>query len=560
MLTALRIEDYGLIALAEIAFADGATIFTGETGSGKTMLLGALDFALGERAGADVVRRGAQRTSVTLGFDPSDALRQRLRGDGYELDNGEEATIVREVTAAGRSSIRLCGRPSTSAYVRAIAEDVAEVVGQHEAQRLLSSAMHLELLDRFGGDAALQLRAAVAAAHARAQSAAQMLAELQHDERRAQERYDDALAAAQEIEAARLDASEAGRLEQRRIYLDNLERITFALRAAREALADDERGTAQTLGEAAASLSGVADCAPELAEMAGRAAALQSDAVELAADLLRSIESSEYEPGELEAINERLSTIERLKRRYGGTIEDVVAHGRRSREEADAFAGRDAALARLRQEGATAQEELRRHAAALTETRRSAALALRDRVMVEFPDIALGSGRFEIEVSAAGGIGPTGADRVGFLFSANAGESVAPIGRVASGGERSRVLLALIVALAQSRDDGATLVFDEIDAGIGGATATSVGERIGALAKWGQVVCVTHLAQIATWADRHYALEKFETNGETTISVRELANRKERESEIARMLSGETHETALKHARTLLKAATVSEG
>ena len=555
MLTSLRIEDYGLIALAEIVFADGATIFTGETGSGKTMLLGALDFALGERAGADVVRRGAQRASVTLAFDPAQRLRQRLLDDGYELDDGEEATIVREVTSAGRSNIRLCGRPSTAAYVRNIADDVAEIVGQHEAQRLLSSAMHLELLDRFGGDTALRLRNDVAGAYARAQTATQSLEALLRDEERARERYDEASAAAEEIEGAHLDASECERLEHRRVYLDNVERITLALGVAREALADDENGATQTLGAVSAALSGIADCAPGLAEMAQRAAAVQSDAVELAADIARSIESTEYEPGELEAINERLATIERLRRRYGATIEDVIEHGRRARQEADEFAGRDAALARLRDESAAANADLQRHAAALTKVRGTAATSLRDRVMVEFPDIALGSGRFEIELNAGDSIGPTGADRLAFLFSANAGEAVQPIARVASGGERSRVLLALIVALAQSRDDAAALVFDEIDAGIGGATATAVGERIGALSKWGQVVCVTHLAQIATWADRHYALEKFEAKNETTIAVRELNNRKERESEIARMLSGETHEAALKHARTLLKAA-----
>jgi DNA repair protein RecN (Recombination protein N) len=555
MLTSLRIEDYGLIALAEIEFVDGATIFTGETGSGKTMLLGALDFALGERGGSDVVRRGAQRASVTLAFHPGERLRRRLRDDGYELDDGEEATIVREVTSAGRSSIRLCGRPSTAAYVRDVAEDIAELVGQHEAQRLLSYAMHLELLDRFGGDAALGLRNDVAGAYARAHSATQSLEALAREEHRAQERYDDALAAAEEIEGARLDSTECERLERRRVYLDNVERITLALGTAREALADDERGAMQTLGTVAAALRGVTGCAPELAEMARRAAALQSDAAELAADIARSIESSEYEPGELEAINERLATIERLRRRYGATIEAVIEHGRRARQQADGFAGRDAAYARLRDACAAANADLQRHAAALTKVRGAAAKSLRDRVMVEFPDIALGSGRFEIELDVADSIGPTGADRLAFLFSANAGEAVQPIARVASGGERSRVLLALVVALAQSRDGGAALVFDEIDAGIGGATATAVGERIGALAKWGQVICVTHLAQIATWADRHYVLEKFETTSETTIAVRELAHRKDREGEIARMLSGETHETALKHARSLLKSA-----
>jgi DNA repair protein RecN (Recombination protein N) len=556
MLTSLRIDDFGLIPRAEIAFADGATIFTGETGSGKTMLLGALDFALGARAGADVVRRGAQRAAVTLAFDPSDALRERLRGDGYELDDGEEATISREVTAAGRSSMRVCGRPSTAAYAREIAGEVAEIVGQHEAARLLSSVVHLELLDRFAGEAAMQLRAAVASAHARAQEVTHTLDAIVRGEHRARERYDEALAAADEIDTARLEAGEAERLEQRRVLLDNAERIALALGSARDALADDENGATQRLGSAAAALNGVAGCSPELGEMAQRAAALQSDAVELATDVTRAMESTEYEPGELEGINERLATMDRLRRRYGSSIEEVIAYGRRAHQEADDFAGRDAAVERLRRESAEAEAELQRHASALTKLRKKASTSLRERVLGEFPEVALGSGRFEIELQALESIGAAGGDRATFLFSANAGEAAQPIARVVSGGERSRVLLALVVALAQSRDAGAALVFDEIDAGIGGATATAVGERIGALAQWGQVICVTHLAQIATWADRQYVLEKSESKGETTIAVRELANRKEREMEIARMLSGETHDAALKHARSLLKSAT----
>jgi DNA repair protein RecN (Recombination protein N) len=553
MLGRLEIQNYGLIARAGVEFAQGATIFTGETGSGKTMLLGALDFALGARAAPDAVRRGARGAVVTISFEPNDSLRARLEADGFELDPGEEASIVREITQAGRSSVRVNGRPSTAGYVRDIGDAIAELVGQHEAQRLLSPAYHLELLDRFAGDSALALRAAVSAAYARAQAAAQSLERLTGDERDARERYDEALFVVREIEDARLDPAQLEQLRERRAYLDNVERIAVALEAAHEALTSNESAATQGLGTAAAALTGIAKFGEGLREMAQRAGTLQTEAAELGADVARELDSTEFDPGELEAINSRLALVERLQRRYGGNIDEVIERARRARATVEEFENRDGLLEQLRSEAQVATRELESLAQSLTKARQKAASALGKRVIAEFSEIALDSGRFEVDLQRLERVGALGADRVEFLFAANAGETARPIARVASGGELSRVLLALVVALARSRNSFEALIFDEIDAGIGGATATAVGARIGELARQGQVVCVTHLAQIATWADRHYVLDKVERGGETTITVRELDGRKEREAEIARMLSGETHDVALRHARALLK-------
>ncbi len=553
MLRRLEIENYGLIARAAVEFARGATIFTGETGSGKTMLLGALDFALGARAAPDAVRRGARGAVVTISFEPNDSLRVRLEADGFELDPGEEASIVREITEAGRSSVRVNGRPSTAGYVRDIGDAIAELVGQHEAQRLLSPAYHLELLDRFAGDATLALRDSVGAAYVRTQAAAQSLERLTGDERAARERYDEALFVTREIEDAQLDPAQLEQLRERRAYLDNVERIAVALGAAHEALTLNESAATQGLGTASAALTGIATFGEGLREMAQRAVTLQTEAVELGADVARELDSTEFEPRELEAINLRLALIERLERRYGGTIDEVIERARRARATVEEFENRDELLERLRGEADAAARELESLAQSLTKVRQKAAGALGKRVVAEFGEIALGSGRFDVELQRLERAGPLGADRVEFLFAANAGETARPIARVASGGELSRVLLALVVALARSRNSFEALIFDEIDAGIGGATATAVGARLGELARQGQVVCVTHLAQIATWAERHYVLDKLERGGETTIAVRELDGRKEREAEIARMLSGETHDAALRHARALLK-------
>lgn len=555
MLRRLEIDDFGLIAHAGLEFAPGATIFTGETGSGKTMLVGALDFALGARAGTDVVRRGARRALVTVAFDPDDPLRAQLQADGFELDPGEEGSIAREITDAGRSSVRVNGRPATAGYVREIAGAVAEIVGQHEAQHLLSPAYHLELLDRFAGEGALNLRDAVGEAYARAEAARHALERLTQDEREARERYEEARYVVREIDEARVEPGELEVLAERRAFLDNVERIALGLNAAREALTQRESAAGNALGAAAAALASVAKYGDRLAEMAGRAAALQSDAGELAGDVARALDETEYDAGELETINARLALLERLARRYGGDLDDVVERADRARQTIEEFENRDELVEKLRTESATAARELEERASSLTAARNKTAKALARRVVAEFGEIALGSGRFDVALRPLDQIGATGADRVEFLFAANAGEAPRPIARVASGGELSRVLLALVVALAQSRNAPGALIFDEIDAGIGGATAAAVGERIGALARAGQVVCVTHLAQIATFANRHYVLDKLERSGETTITVRELAGAKEREAEVARMLSGETHDVALRHARALLGRA-----
>ncbi len=552
MLRRLEIDGYGLIGRAVIEFAPGATIFTGETGSGKTMLLGALDFGLGARAGPDVVRRGARKATVTLAFDPSDELRERLVQDGFELDRGEEATIEREMSEAGRSSVRVNGRPSTAAYLRETGAAIAEIIGQHEAQRLLSPSYHLALLDRFAGDDALAARAGVAAAYARADELRQTLEQLTRSERDAQQRHDDAGFASAEIEGAHLQAGEEERLNERRRYLENVERIEASLRRAREALAAEEGGATAALGEAGVALSSIAQIGGELDAMARAASALQSEANDLAAAIARALDAAEFDPAELESINARLDQLDRLKRKYGGSIEEVIRYAAQAREAIDAYEGRDRRVTELRALLASAEKQLSEAAATLSSQRRSASLRLAKRILAEFSEIALGSGRFEVAFEPLERIGPAGAERAEFLFAANAGEPARPLSRVAAGGELSRVLLALVVALAGAREIAGTLVFDEVDAGIGGATATAVGARIGALARVAQILCVTHLAQLATWADRHYVLDKSEEKGQTTISVREISSRKQREAEIARLLSGESHDAALRHARTLL--------
>jgi DNA repair protein RecN (Recombination protein N) len=286
--------------------------------------------------------------------------------------------------------------------------------------------------------------------------------------------------------------------------------------------------------------------------MAQSSAALQSEVNELAVRIARELDTMEFDAGELETINARLDALDTLKRKYGGTIEAVLQSASEFRCIVELFGNKDERKAQLERDLAHAVAELKEASQALSTLRHRAAERLSKALERELKDLALPSGRFGVQFDVLPDIGPDGGEQIEFVFAANKGESPRPLARVASGGELSRVLLSLIVVLAGARGRTA-LVFDEIDAGIGGATATAVGTRLGRLARDAQVVCVTHLAQIASWADTHYVLEKSESKTATAIAVREIESDPERTTELARMLSGEAHDAALQHARTLIE-------
>jgi len=543
----LEIESYALIDRATIDFAPGFTVVTGETGSGKTMLLGALDFALGGRSSADVVRTGSPRARVSLAIDPDDELRRSLEESGFGIEPDEGAVIVREMTAAGKSSARLNGRFATSAQVREIGERLVVLVGQHEQQHLLQPVYQLDALDRFAG--CERVASEVARAFARVATVTRELEEERTDVGRAEAESAFARFALDEIDALAARPGEDDDLRARREFLANIERIANGLTAAREALAGDEGGALEALGTASAAVSGI-ERAAGLGALAERLRALQSEASEALATVARALEETEPEPGELETTLERLDALERLKRKYGGSLEAVAASRERFLTRLDRDATREERLAGLEADRTRLQAALEASAAELGALRSAAARDLQRRIGQELAELAMPVARFDCGLRPLGAIGPRGAERVDFELSPNPGERPRPLGRAASGGELSRVLLALVAALAERRPSA--LVFDEIDAGIGGATARAVGARLGALAGNGQVVCVTHLAQIASWGDAHYALRKHESGEATSISLERLGEDEGALEELARMLSGSVAEVALDHARALL--------
>ncbi len=549
-LTRLEIEDFGLIERATLEFDSGLTVFSGETGSGKTMVLGALGFVLGERTSPDAIRAGAARARVTLEVETDEPLRERFAAEGFDLDLGEPAIFVRETASLGKSAARINGRAATSAQLRAYGEVLVDRIGQHEQQRLLSTAYQRELLDRFAGAEAFERRSKLASAVERTASLGDELAALDENDGRALAETEFARFASAEIEAAAPLEGEDDRLRERRDYLANGERIAAALGTAHEALTADGAAL-ESLGAAAAALAGLTRFGGELPALAAALVALQSDANEVAVALARELERSDYEPAELEAATERLDLLERLKKKYGATLAEVAAARERFAAIAGAYAGRaehrselTAALERARAEAAS-------EARALTALRATAARRLEARVAAELAALAMPAARFAVELQPLETIGTSGAERVEFALAPNPGEPLRALGKAASGGELSRVLLALVVVLAGRRERTA-LVFDEIDAGVGGATANAVGERLGALAAATQVICVTHLAQIASWADRHYALRKHESRDATRIDAVELREREAGLGELARMLSGSAAPVALEHAATLL--------
>jgi DNA repair protein RecN (Recombination protein N) len=546
----LTIENVGLIARAEVEFGDGFTVFTGETGSGKTMLLGALEAALGGRVEREMVR--GERARVTLELGAGAPLRALLEAGGIMLEPDDDAVIVREIGANGRSQARINGVAVSAGQLRAVGALVADAIGQGEAQRLFDPAFARDVVDRFAGDEALALVARVRASFERRRGARAERDALHDGAGRALAEREFAAFALDDIDAAHLQPEEDERLRERRALLGNAEKIADALVRARTAL-EDERGALDGLGEAAHVLSNLARFGEQLASLAGAAAALQSDANELAVEVGRAAEAVELDPRELEEVVARLDAIEALKKKYGGSLEAIAQARERFAATLAADAGRDARLGALEAELADLERALAADVATLRALRVAAARHCEGLVAAELGALAMPAARFTIAVEPLDELAVHGADRIEFRFSANPGEPERPLGRIASGGERSRVLLALVLVLAE-RDEPRAFVFDEIDAGIGGSTALAVGARLRRLAEVAQVVCVTHLAQIASSADLHYALRKDEGPGATTIEVLAL-DEAARQSEIARMLAGEETAISLEHAATLISRA-----
>jgi DNA repair protein RecN (Recombination protein N) len=540
VLLELVIENYAVIDRLRVRFHSGLNLLTGETGSGKSIVVDALGLLFGGRASADMIRSGAERARISGIFSVTG-----LPDLDIDVDDGE-LLIEREILAGGKSRAFLGSRPAAIALLKEIAPLLGDIHGQHEQQLLFSADAQLRMLPV---DAALA--GSVRSLFERWAAAGKELAELERSEQEKLRLLDLWSFQKKEIEGAAPKPGEDGELEQERRRLLNLGRIQENAGAAFAALYDSPesalalvRGAAKKLDEIARIDTAVA---PIRETIEPAAIAIQEASYALR-DYLAKLEAN---PARLEQLEERLSTLDKLKRKYGATLEEVIAFLEHVRGQISAAENTGERITSLRREQTELAAQFEAAAARLSTARKKAAHDLERHVVTELASLAMERSVFRIEVSPAAW-SETGADSVRFLVSANPGEEPRPLEKVASGGELSRIALALKTCMAAS-GAGRTLVFDEVDAGVGGRAAEGIGRRLQKLAASDQVLCVTHLAQIAGFADHHYVVEKRESQGRTVASVEEL-DRAGRVREIGRMLSGEmlTSE-ALKHAERLIE-------
>ncbi len=551
MLTELRVENLLLIERAELRLAAGLNVLTGETGAGKTVLAHALDLLLGGRAKPAIVRPGAAEAYVEGVFELAPELRDEL---GERLPAGaEEVVLARRIGADGRTRALVNGRSATLTDLRELAEPLITFYGQHEHRRLTLAGAQLEILDGFCGEGQLARRAKVAAAHAAARAALAALDELR-ELAGAREREIDLLDfELAEIEGADPSEEEAGALRAERERLRHVEALRSASLGACEAVSADEAGALAVLAAGGRGLEAVAGIDAALDVLAERWQALAIEADDLAGELRAYGERLEVEPGRLEAVQERLALLDRLERKHGGSIAAVLAHAASCRERRAELAGVEVAMEAATARLADAQRRLSDGNAALRKARAAAAPKLAAAVRKRLDDLAMKGASFHIELSSRVP-SSTGADAVEFLIAPNPGVPAGPLRETASGGELSRVMLALMGVAAGS--SGATLVFDEVDAGIGGQTARAVGDALRDLAAGRQVLCITHLPQIASLAARHFSIAKDASVHPVRTIVTQLADDGV-VSELVRMLGAddEGDGAARRHAQELLLRA-----
>jgi DNA repair protein RecN (Recombination protein N) len=550
----LHIRGLGVIEDATLRLAPGLTVVTGETGAGKTMLVTALELLLGARADSGLVRHGDQAAVVEAVVSPPPP-----EAADWGVDGEDVLLVAREVPADGRSRARLQGRLAPVGALAEVLGRHVEVHAQHEHVRLARPEVQRRLVDRFAGEPHARTLARYRQAYAAWRDLLARRERRQADERERARTLDRLSAEVAEIDAARIDPDTDGELAREIELLAHAEEVQRAAAEVTAALGGD--GAQEPLGVAVEGLRRLPLDDPHLDELRARADALVAEATELARDVRAFGEGVAADPERLAALQDRHAVLRQLERKYGPELTDVLAYAAEAREQLAELERDEASAADLEDRIAEQRATLGSLAEDVRRGRRAAGERLAELVEQHLGELAMPHARFAVAVEPLpdGRHGPDGADDVVFLLAPNPGEPPRPLGAAASGGERSRVSLAIEVALADV-DDVEVLVFDEVDAGIGGATAMAVGEKLARLASAGagrarQVLCVTHLAQLAAFADVHHVVEKGVRDGRTVTSTRQVSD-DARVPELSRMLGGDpTAAAGLDHARELLERA-----
>ena len=555
MLSLLHIENIALIQSADIRFEPGFNVLTGETGAGKSIVIDSIGAVLGERTSRELIRTGAKSALVTAVFTQVPNL-PWLEENGFPTGE-EELLLQRELQGDGRNVCRIDGKLVTVAQLRELGRQLLNIHGQHDGQQLLDPASHLGYLDQFGG--CQPLLESYQEAYRKWHDIRREMDKLQMDEAERSRRVDTLNYQIQELERAQLKAGEDEELSARRTLLRSAGRLMEAVQSAEFALSGDEDrdGACSFIAQAEGEVQGVSSISPELGELSEKLTALRC-AADDAADTLRDLSRSfDFSPGELDQVEERLDLLYRLRKKYGPTVEDMLSYLDRCRKELDQIQYADDTLARLEKDLKKAQKEAARRGEVLSQARREAAEALQARVQEELRQLDMPKVRFQTEFTPKGGeagMDETGLDEVQFLMSANLGEALKPIQKVASGGELARIMLALKNVLAEGDQIG-TLVFDEVDTGVSGRAAQKVAEKMAQVARGKQVLCVTHLPQIAAMADTHFSVQKGEREGRTYTRLERL-DRSQRREELARLIGGASiTPSLLESAEELLRQA-----
>ena len=551
MLSVLHIENIAVIEQAEILFEGGFNVLTGETGAGKSIVIDAISAILGERTYRDVIRTGANRAFVSAIFTNIPQY-DWFSENQVEFDT-QELQVQREIYADGRNVCRVNGRPVSVASLKKLGGRLINIHGQHDSQQLFDEENHLTYLDAFARDE--QELEAYQQAFSAMQSVQREIQKLSMDESEKLRLVETLQYQIEEIRAANLVSGEEEQLKERRKVLQNAEKLSDALRMADEALygGDSSDGAAGLLSNAEHALSRVSTISADMQTLHQKISDLMYS-VQDAADELRTMRDDlSYSEGELEEIEERLDAIHKLKRKYGASVEDVLAYLADSEQRLDEIEFASDRIETLKKREAELQKETIRQGEILREKRLSAAQAMESRICDELRQLDMPKIRFVCEFTPQQPM-QTGLDSVRFLMSANVGENLKPLSKVASGGELARIMLAMKQVLAQ-QDGVPTLIFDEVDAGVSGRAAQKVAYKLWTVSKGRQVLCVTHLPQIAAMADAEYTVEKRVENERTYTSVLHL-DESGRKQELARLIGGSMiTETTLAGAAELLRLA-----
>jgi DNA repair protein RecN (Recombination protein N) len=564
VLAELRLENYAVIDNVVIEFSPGLNLLTGETGAGKSILIDALGLLLGEKASSDVIRTGAERAVVAAVFESEGAAARSIEGiletNGLDAENGS-LILRREIAPGGKGRVFVNNQPATVAVLKQIAPHLAAIHAQNESIVNFDAAARQDLLDAYAG---VELKD-VAAAFAHWKQIRGRIAELEQDEQDRMRLLDLWNFQSREIEEARLRTSEDEQLEAEKRVLANAEKIYGAAINAFDLLYEGNASTSSSLRAAQKHLEELVRYEPKFREALAALESARISVEDVGVTLRDYAGGIQASPERLAEIEERLALLDRLKRKYGPTLEQTIAFGEDVRRKVSEMENKDQVLLDLRAMLAVAADDYRKTARAVSRKRSEAGRKLEKLVEAEINDLAMRAS-FRIVVEESEGEAhwtSSGINQVVYRISTNTGETMRPLEQIASGGELSRVMLALKASVEAGTNPAGkkksaaaqrTLVFDEIDTGIGGRAAEAVGKKLKALSKGNQVLCVTHLPQIATFADHHYLIEKRETGGRAKTTVRQITG-EERTEEVARMLSGaKLTETSRKHAEQMIRA------